>query len=136
MNTDTPETDEAAMWSELGWTVDINFARKLERERDELKRWTSVNGVIDLQRERDEAREYADKLAEGLPDGMLPKDVEVLREANLGLATELATATAQRDRLAAALQNIIRIYENPAKNCIPCSSDMYDEALQSLTQKP
>jgi hypothetical protein len=36
--------------------VYADFARQLERERDELKRWTSVNGVIDLQRERDEAR--------------------------------------------------------------------------------
>jgi len=49
--------------------------------------------------QRDEAREYADRLAEGLPEGLLPKDVEVLREANLGLATELAAVTAQRDRL-------------------------------------
>jgi hypothetical protein len=66
------------MWSELGWTVDIDFARKLERERDE-------------------AREYADKLAEGLPEGMLPKDVEVLREANLNLATNIAAVTEQLD---------------------------------------
>jgi chaperonin cofactor prefoldin len=49
--------------------------------------------------QRDEALEYADKLAEGLPDGMLPKDVEVLREANLGLATNIAAVTEQRDRL-------------------------------------
>jgi hypothetical protein len=53
--------------------------------------------------ERDEAREYADKLAEGLPDGMLPKDVEVLREANLGLATELAAVTEQRDQFESKL---------------------------------
>jgi hypothetical protein len=42
----------------------------------------------------------------------------------------------QRDRLAVALLNIVSIYENPAKGCIPCSSDMYDEALQSLPPKP
>jgi len=36
-----------------------------------------------------EAQAYADKLAAGLPDGMLPKDVENLREANLALANEL-----------------------------------------------
>jgi hypothetical protein len=83
----TPETDAAThdlsdygspVLCSWGDWVDADFARKLERERDE-------------------AREYADKLAEGLPNGMLPKDVEVLREANLGLATELATVTAQRD---------------------------------------
>jgi len=61
---------------------------------DELAAWELLK---EARRERDEAREYADKLAEGLPEGMLPKDVEVLREANLGLATELATVTEQRD---------------------------------------
>jgi uncharacterized coiled-coil DUF342 family protein len=75
-DTPTPETD--ALYRDDHRPNLIEHARKLERERDE-------------------AREYADKLAEGLPDGMLPKDVEVLREANLGLATELATVTAQRD---------------------------------------
>jgi len=63
-------------------------------------------GIANLIRERDEAREYADKLAEGLPDGMLPKDVEVLREANTGLAVELAAVTDQRDRLVEALREI------------------------------
>jgi hypothetical protein len=172
------------MWSELGWTVDIDFSRKLERERDEAReqlaeiedkmrgelgghpdselwgdagliaatmRCVDALDVVTAQRDRyklacdqysedeilcklqtvteqrdnlqmqldsscnaeelrqfraeiaavtaqrDEAREYADKLAEGLPDGMLPKDVEVLREANLGLATALAAVTEQRD---------------------------------------
>ena len=55
--------------------------------------------------QRDEAREYADKLAEGLPDGMLPKDVEVLREANLNLATELTSVTEQRDAVTLRLGN-------------------------------
>lgn len=35
-----------------------------------------------------EAEEYADKLAAGLPDGILPKDVEILREANAAFASE------------------------------------------------
>jgi len=63
---------------------------------DELAAWELLK---EARRERDEAREYADRLAEGLPDGMLPKDVEVLREANLGLATELAAVTEQRDKI-------------------------------------
>jgi hypothetical protein len=45
----------------------------------------------------------------------------------------LAEVTEQRDRLAEAMTRIINIYENPEKGCIPSSSDMYDEALQSLT---
>ena len=49
------------------------------------------------------------------------------------LERELTAVTEQRDRLAEAMQTIIRIYENADKGCIPSSSDMYDEALQSLT---
>jgi hypothetical protein len=33
----TPETRAAAQWSDnCGWSVDIDFARRLERQRDEL----------------------------------------------------------------------------------------------------
>ena len=70
---------------------------------DELAAWELLK---EARRERDEAREYADKLAEGLPEGMLPKDVEVLREANLNLATNIAAVTEQRDRLAEALREL------------------------------
>jgi hypothetical protein len=136
MKTDTPETD-AETWKagdlRIGSKVCADFARKLERERDELKRWTSVNGVIDLQRERDEAREYADKLAEGLPDGMLPKDVEVLREANLGLATELATVTEQRDRLAEVINAATILIAAKGRHNTVLAYEGLREALQSLT---
>jgi hypothetical protein len=65
MNTDTPESLTACYDDEQGEPcVPLTIAIKLERERNELKRWTSVNGVIDLQRERDEAREERDRLAE------------------------------------------------------------------------
>jgi hypothetical protein len=43
----------------------------------------------ELERELDEMIAYADKLAQGFPEGMLPKDVEVLREANHALAEEV-----------------------------------------------
>jgi hypothetical protein len=104
--TPTPRTDEAAVdvWRKSNGErmetssdkVDADFARKLERE------------LATVTTQRDEAREYAGKLAEGLPDGMLPKDVEVLREANLGLATELATVTAQRDEIDSMYHKIIK----------------------------
>lgn len=53
-NTPTPETDdndtqaEPAAWELLAEAI---------RERDELRRWTSVNGVLELQRERDQWKE-------------------------------------------------------------------------------
>jgi hypothetical protein len=80
---DTPETDART----YGFTdedgihceaVHAEFARNLERERNEL-------------------RAYADKLADGLPEGMLPKDVENLRNANAGLAEDLHKAERERD---------------------------------------
>jgi signal transduction histidine kinase len=49
------------------------------------------------------------------------------------LERELAAVTEQRDRLAEAMTRIKTIYENPEKRCIPSSSDMYYEAIQSLT---
>ena len=45
-----------------------------------------IDRVLELENENASLREYADKLADGLP--CLPKDIEVLREANLGLAKE------------------------------------------------
>jgi len=124
MNTQpTPETESWCGWGIGGLqVVPASFARKLERERNE-------------------AREYADKLAQGLPDGMLPKDVEVLREANLGLATELAAITAQRDRLAEALKECLERLEHHTEFGALVQADMSAmhssrEALQSLTPKP
>jgi len=116
MNTDTPETDSAYTQrpNEGAWDFRIRQEKTMEK----------------LERERDEAQEYADRLAEGLPDGMLPKDVEVLREANLGLATELAAVTEQRDRLAEALETII--ITGSAQYC----RERAYEALQSLTTQP
>ena len=46
--------------------------------------------VAQLEEELATSMAYADKLAAGLPDGMLPKDVEVLRKANHGLVEENA----------------------------------------------
>jgi septal ring factor EnvC (AmiA/AmiB activator) len=60
--------------------------------------------VGDLERERDELKAYADKLADGLPEGMLPKDVENLRNANAGLAEDLRKAKLERGEALAALR--------------------------------
>jgi hypothetical protein len=61
--------------NELGVRVDPSKQLELERE---LHARTKT--------QLSEMTEYADKLAQGLP--CLPKDVEILREANAGLAQE------------------------------------------------
>lgn len=40
-------------------------------------------------------RAYADKLAAGFPEGMLPADVENLREANVTMAAEIERLRAE-----------------------------------------
>ena len=48
-------------------------------------------------------------------------------------AVEMAAqAEVKRDRLIESMTRIKNIYENPGKWCIPSSSDMYDEAIESL----
>lgn len=138
----TPETDAAempvdrvdAVESRPACIVDSDFARKLERERDnERKLNASYRKAIESSNQRLDKLEselelmtikaagwqnqatietralvecweklhklqvYADKLADGLPEGMLPKDVENLREANAGLASDLQKAERERD---------------------------------------
>lgn len=85
----TPRTDVAARYIE-------GFADQ----------WVPRYVSEELERELKESREYVDKLAQGLPDGMLPKDVEVLREANCGLALELTAVTEERDEARDALSEI------------------------------
>ena len=60
--TPTPETDHLERnLGNAAHPVLSSFCRKLERERDILRRWTTVNGVIDLERELDEARAQRDE---------------------------------------------------------------------------
>jgi hypothetical protein len=49
----------------------------------------------DKDREIKRLREYTDKLAAGLPEGMLPADVINLRESNSAMATELEQLRAE-----------------------------------------
>ena len=118
--TPTPRTDAKQKLKDIigDEYVAVDFARQLERELTaalaEIDR-LDVSGIHSchancqksmcvmrreltaVTKQRDEMTKYANKLAHGFPDGMLPKDVEVLREANLGLAVELTAVTEQRD---------------------------------------
>ena len=61
----TPETDHLERnLGNAAHPVLLSFCRKLERERDILRRWTTVNGVIELERELDEARAQRDEARE------------------------------------------------------------------------
>jgi len=158
-DTPTPETDKnefpCMTWpsQDHPMVVRADFARKLERERDRLAKacdqYSEDEILCKLQTvtaQRDEAvnnyesaqllairvGEHRDRLAEevGQLKSRLTQPMGAVTISRNGYVRELEQ---QRDRLAEAVENIIRIYENPAKGCIPSSSDMYDEALQSLT---
>lgn len=66
----------------LNWDDDIFTRETIDRMRSKV-----LKHVQKLEEELVEANEYADKLVDGLPGDILPKDVEVLREANLYFAT-------------------------------------------------
>lgn len=123
MNINTPLTDAVLnTFNGVAAKLAADLATHAEKSEREIAAVT---------KERDQAREYADKLAESLPDGMLPKDVEVLRQANLGLALELHEVREQRDRLAGALHLIAN-----GSSCRECGGEdqarLAREAIQSI----
>jgi hypothetical protein len=85
--------------------------------------------------QRDEMTRYANKLAHGFPDGMLPKDVEVLREANLGLAVELTAVTEQQNELKEEnkhLKDQLATLSKTHATDMQRLSDMIDERQEAL----
>ena len=95
---------------------------KLERKRDELREWASVNGVSSLAKDRDQFR------------------AQLREEQQLHVQTlnERDEAQEQRDRLAAVLQRIRDGYGGQAAAPDCCEDCEFlipiDEALQSLNQ--
>lgn len=150
MNTrPTPETDAFAIkfkttCGEKYW-VPVDIARKLERERDELRRWTTVNGVIELERERDEARGQANDMREKwLAKGLCCEHLGAeLHDAICQRDEARDEARGQRDRLAGALRIIAE-----GTSCRECGGEdqallarealqsLFCDALKSLTPKP
>jgi chromosome segregation ATPase len=81
---------------------------KAERERDEAREKAEryrleANAMM---AKLHELQTYADKLADGLPTGMLPRDVENLREANAGLAEDLQKAERERNYYKESIEEI------------------------------
>jgi hypothetical protein len=128
----TPETDEFinSYDSSRLETLPFTFAAeaqalmmRLERERGEARDEMRVANekitelfthskqfyerATELGKQLAESSAYADQLAAGLPDGMLPKDVELLRDANAAMAQQLTESRARAERLAEAGQHII-----------------------------
>ena len=106
----TPPVPDAARTILAGWVSDPrndgSYVLHLNHPQT-LDLWQEIDDAL-AQKDREiaELRAYADKLADGLPEGMLPKDVEVLREANHGLANERDTLRAD---LAEAKQEIAEL---------------------------
>lgn len=45
--------------------------------------------LAEAQGEIERLKNYADKLATGFPEGMLPKDIELLKESNAAMASDI-----------------------------------------------
>jgi hypothetical protein len=113
MKTDTPETDSAYIQrpNEGAWDFRVRQEKTMEK----------------LERERDEAREELTAVTE-------QRDrLQKIIDEQCRVSSVCREYREQRDRLAEAMTRIKTIYENPEKRCIPSSSDMYYEAIQSLT---
>jgi len=142
MNTPTPRTDKLEgnliefCDNQIRFSKMTDHAKTLEREltavtyqRDELLRYNEAFRKETLicadcdsisKEEYDQAIEQRDRL-------------QKIVDEQCRVSSVCREYRDQRDRLAEALKRIVTIYENPEKGCIPSSSDMYDEALQSLT---
>jgi hypothetical protein len=169
MNTDTPRTDEAAVdvWRKSNGErmetssdkVDADFARRLERERDEWKakyidlksQLTQTQGCVTISR-NGYVQELERELAEAHAEiKLLKTNLEIsfrqTEQAVQDRADEHQILTAQRDRLAEALN----MYAWPCSDeelshhCCSASPSFSVEAqremkrrkaLQSLTTKP
>ncbi len=88
-------------------------------------------------REIAELRAYADKLADGLPEGMLPKDVEVLREANHGLAKERDTLRIQlaEQKCATDFANLAEEYSRERAEKAEAERDTLRAEVERLTKR-
>jgi predicted transcriptional regulator len=110
------------MWSELGWSVDIDFARKLERElaeaRAESIRWMSIaegRGRTDDEIENDTQCELA--------------AWELLKEAD----NKLAAVTEQRDRLAEVINAATILIAAKGRHNTMLAYEGLRATLQSIT---
>ena len=96
----------------------------MTEQRDELRRWTSVNGVIELQRERDEARELhrtaliEREATETAVDAMLERSLKAERE---------------RDRLAKVIESASVLIAAKGRHNTMLAYNGLRDALQSLT---
>jgi hypothetical protein len=143
--TPTPRTD---YFTKTAYDTDIDdyvaynkavaFAQNLERELtaalDASTQWEAEAWRSDelLEQRDNELTAAREELVETRKDFMCLAELLDGHDAT-ECRMNLVRLKEQRDRLAEAMTRIVNIYENPEKGCIPSSSDMYDEALQSLT---
>jgi len=157
MKTDTPRTDEWETYCDECYYHMWRVRRKNERGFNDgfhLNNGEGARQLVELLNKQDSeltaARAELERLdTAGIhschdncqrPNCVLRRELKAVTEQRDGLRSgidyasdQLHKVTEQRDRLVEAMTRIKTIYENPEKRCIPTSSDMYDEALQSLT---
>ena len=135
----TPESDACQKLKDMigDEYVSVEFARKLERERDEARNAfvMAIDEMVQAQSQLREVKREFDEARE--------ETVRTLNFMDHGFATaqkELTSVTEQRDKLAAVLQKIRDGYggQLAAPNCCEDCDFLLpiDEALQFLTNFP
>ena len=132
----TPESDAMEYYDAMCdpcRVVEANFARKLERERDDIRAQLREEQQLHVQtlNERDEARGTCSEL-------VTDSDAITLARTVVRITQDRDEARGQRDRLAAVLQRIRDGYggQVAAPDCCEDCEFLIpiDEALQSLNQ--
>ena len=99
------------LWNEIQELITALEAAQAELAQAE--KWANFNlaefkkmsqTVIDLRKQLAESKAYADKLAQGLP--CLPKDIEILHQANANFAQENEELKAEVEHLKSTLEMV------------------------------
>lgn len=88
------------MKPEEQWTP-VDYWHDLHSEDHDLELETYLRVANDLAEYAAQLEAYCDKLAEGLPEGMLPKDIELINETNVKLLVEIEQLRGENSALRA-----------------------------------
>ena len=127
---DTPETQAAFLLfdtGEQGLHYVSEQMRRIERERDQLRQWTSVNGVLELERERDQYQAAMARYLEAYrKEQSKNQELEKKLEAfNQNMSQPLRTAYSRKELSEVLTKWMIKRWGNSPENLPPCLQDRF-----------
>ena len=127
---ETPETQAAFLLFDTG-EQGLHYVReqmrKIERERDQLRQWTSANGVLELERERDQNESDMLRYLEAYQkEEAKNQELEKKLEAfNQNMSQPLRTAYSRKELSEALTEWMVKRWGNSPENLPPCLQDRF-----------